>query len=620
MAILVIAGADLSVRAQQQKKNRQSVAGREREFSRPKPTAPAKPVIPSANRYRPDKVFLEQADSLYRHGSLTDTLERQTVKGDVRFRQGNMWMYCDSAYYYPERNSMDAFGHVRMQQGDTLTVLADKLYYDGTRRFARLYRGPSCHKVTLRDTRGELETDTLYYDVVTEVGNYNTGGLLRDDVNTLSSVYGEYSPRTHDAFFEHDVVLINRKDDYRLYSERLRYNTATHIARIETPTRIYGRNDSIVTSSGWYNTANDSLELTSRSTVFHRDSLGRVTTLTGDSIVYDRRTRVSRVFGFSDPARRGLMEISDTARKVIITGYEGYYNDSTREAYATVYPLLTEYSRPEPFFLRADTIYSCVITLPDTIRTSLPDTISGSDSGTLPVVADSIVMREWHYARAYPRARFFNSEAQGVAVDSMVFLERDSMVWLHGRPVVWSGERQVNGPLIAVHLNDSTADRADLPYGGMMAEHIEEDFFNQLSGKEMQAWLADRSLRRLEVNKNVETVFLPQEEDSTFNRLVNAQGDSLIITMDAGQIERIKLWPQVSGTVTPLFLVKADQKFLRNFQWLDAIRPRREEDEDGNLKWGDDFGELSDELELYFSQPATEEELPGRSKRPEMPD
>lgn len=638
--ILVIAGADLAMRAQQQKERR-SVAKREQEYTRPKPTAPSKPTIPSANRYRPDKVFLEQADSLYRHGF--DTVERQIVKGDVRFRQGAMWMFCDSAYYYPERNSMDAFGNVRMQQGDTLTVRADKLYYDGTRRFAQLYRGPSCAKVTLRDSRGELETDTLYYDVATEVGSYNTGGLLRDDVNTLSSIYGEYSPRTHDAFFEHDVELINRKDDYRLYSDRLRYNTATNIARIETPTRIFGRTDSIVTSSGWYNTANDSLELTSRSTVFHRDSLGRVTTLTGDSIVYDRRTRVSRVFGFADPARRGLMEINDTARKVIITGYEGYYNDSTREAYATIYPLLTEYSRPEPFFLRADTIYSCIISMADTIRPTLspaaiPDSVASSAaasdsiaspagptpgslaSGSSPAVADSIVMREWHYARAYPRARFFNSEAQGVAVDSMVYLERDSMVWMHGRPVVWSGERQVSGPLITVHLNDSTADRADLPYGGLMAEHIEEDFFNQLSGKEMHAWLADRALRRLEVNKNVETVFLPQEEDSTYNRLVNAQGDSLVITMDAGQIERIKLWPQVSGTVTPIFLVKADQKFLRSFKWLDAIRPRREEDEEGNLKWGDDFGEISDELELYFSQPVGEDERPGRTNRPEMPE
>ncbi len=35
-------------------------------YTRPKPTRPMHPEIPSANRYRQDKVFLEQADSLYR--------------------------------------------------------------------------------------------------------------------------------------------------------------------------------------------------------------------------------------------------------------------------------------------------------------------------------------------------------------------------------------------------------------------------------------------------------------------------------------------------------------------------------------------------------------------------
>lgn len=615
IALLVIgAGIDIAVMAQTRRQKTETKPAKET-YTRPKPTHRIAPTIPSANRYRPDKVFLEKADSLTR--SERDTAERQMVKGDVRFRQGGMWMYCDSAYYYPTRNSLDAFGHVRMQQGDTLFVYADKLYYDGMQRFARLYRGPSQAKVRLKDTRGELETDTLYYDVAVEEGSYNCGGVLKDDVNTLTSEYGEYSPRTHDAFFEYDVELVNRRDNYRLLSERLRYNTATHIARIETPTRIFGKTDSIVTSSGWYNTMNDSLELTSRSTVFHRDSLGRVTTLTGDSIVYDRKTRISRVYSFADEARRGLMEINDTARKVILTGYEGYYNDSTREAYATVYPLLTEYSRPDPFFLRADTIYSCVCTAHDTIRppvaveldypgtpVAAPDTLSLPPMPGIGASADSVMTREWHYARAYPRARFFNVEIQGVAVDSMVYRELDSLVCLYGRPVVWSGERQVNGPLIKVHLNDSTADRADLPMGGMMAEHIEEDFFDQLTGKEMTAWLENRTLKRLAVNKNVETIFLPQEEDSTFNRLVNATGDSLVIDLVDGEMKKVKLWPGVEGKVTPLFLIKNDQKFLRGFQWLEAIRPRREEDEEGNLRWGDDFGEISDELEEYFSRPA----------------
>lgn len=591
--------------AQAQKQARQQAATPQKQesFTRPKPTAAQKPTIPSANRFRPDKVFLEQADSLVRRGR--DTVDRQMVTGDVRFRQGGMWMYCDSAYYYPERNSMDAFGHVRMQQGDTLFVYADKLYYDGTQRYARLYRGPSQSKVILRDSRGELETDTLYYDVAQEVGSYNRGGVLRDEVNTLKSVYGEYSPRSHDAFFEFDVSLVNHRDDYRLYSERLRYNTETNIARIETPTRIYGATDSIVTSAGWYNTASDNLELTSRSTVFHRDSLGRVTTLTGDSIVYDRPTRITQIFAFADPGRRGMMEITDTARKVVLTGYEGWYNDSTREAYATIYPLLTDYSREQPLFLRADTIYSRVYTLEDT---DVSDSVMTPETVDLP---DSTgTSKEYHYAKAFPRARFFNEQVQGVAADSMVYHESDSLVRFYGRPIIWSGERQVTGPIIMVHLNDTTADRADLPKGGMMSEWIEEDFYDQLSGKNMIAHLANRTLERLEVYQNVETIFLPQESDSTYNRLVNAMGDSLVIDMAEGDLRHLRLWPSVSGSVIPLFMVKEAQKHLPKFVWYGDLRPRREVDEEGTLRWGDDFGEIPEPLEEYFSRPSDPADRP----------
>ena len=120
----------------------QDKKGKEKEesFTRPKPTQPIKPMIPSANRYQDDKVFLENADSLFRPA--LDTAEVQIVKGSVVFRQGGMWMYCDSAYYYPNRNSMDAFGNVEMRQGDTLFVYADKLFYNGGERHAILTHGP----------------------------------------------------------------------------------------------------------------------------------------------------------------------------------------------------------------------------------------------------------------------------------------------------------------------------------------------------------------------------------------------------------------------------------------------------------------------------------------------
>ena len=49
-----------------------------------------------------------------------------------------MYMFCDSAYFYEASNSLDAFGNVRMEQGDTLFVYSDVMFYDGVTQIARL--------------------------------------------------------------------------------------------------------------------------------------------------------------------------------------------------------------------------------------------------------------------------------------------------------------------------------------------------------------------------------------------------------------------------------------------------------------------------------------------------
>lgn len=570
-------------------------------YTRPPVDRRIQPTVPTVNRFQKDKVFLEYADSLYRLPSVD--MEKQILKGSVKFRQAGMWMYCDSAYYYPDYNSLDAFGHVRMEQGDTLFVYADKLFYDGNERRARLRCGPSQPQVKLINRKVTLTTDSLDYDLNMEMGWYAFGGRIEDDVNVLTSVYGEYSPSTKNADFYHDVELVNNRDGFRMVTDTLLYNTDTHIARIVSPTTIMGKNDTILTRSGTYNTVDDNARLTSRSTILHRDSNNNVTTLEGDSIIYDKLSRISRAYRFRDPLKHSLpMVINDTARKCMLIGGFGLYNDSTRESMATEYPLLMDYSRPDTLFLRADTVRTFIVT--HKVFPPLPETpLDGGVADSLVVARDSsqMVDKEFHMARAYHRARFFNQDLQGVA-DSMEFQEVDSMLYLFHKPVVWSGERQVAGNRIDVHFNDSVPDWAYLPESGMMAEYIDEDFYNQLAGKKMKAYLEDRHLRRLEVEGNVETIFLPMENDSTYNRLVNAESSFLTIDMDGNDMDKLKMWPEVSGTVTPIFLVKNAQKWLRNFRWLESIRPVREWYGD-RIRWADDLGEVPDELDEYFRQP-----------------
>lgn len=682
---------NIGIKAYAQDVKRKAAIKKEETYTRPKPTRPIKPVIPGVNRYQQDKIFLEYADSLYKVQNWRDTTERQILKGNVKFRQAGMWMYCDSAYYYPELNSLDAFGNVKMEQGDTLFVYADKLYYEGNERMAKLKNGPSRSKVSLINRDVTLTTDSLDYSLAMELGWYEKWGTIDDKVNKLTSLYGEYSPGTKNADFYHDVVLVNNENNFTMLTDTLHYNTDTHLARIESTTEIQGANDTIITTQGVYDTQLGNAELLSRSMIIHRDSNNNITTLEGDSIIYDKVSRISRAYMFRDPDKHSMpMVLTDTAHRTTLIGGFGIYNDSTREALATVYPLLMEYSQNDTLFLRADTIRTYIVTemvsagrrwtssgypekdgvpiikasdftiwldsvffsiVPQLVKAPLqllnaviptpkqnkttpkpePVILADSVSDDKQVVSEGIlsgeenpegltvgelkidsisapkdsipkIPKDFHVALAYHRARFFKQDIQGVA-DSMVFVERDSMMFMFRKPIVWSGERQVTGNRIDIHFNDSTADWAVLPESGMMSEHVDEDFYNQLAGKTLFATFENQTLKKLEVSGNVETIFLPQESDSTYNRMVTAESSFLTIELDSNKMDRLKMWPEVTGKVTPIFLVKKSEQYLQKFRWWASLRPEREWY--GNrLHWADNLGEVPDVLEQYFLAPS----------------
>ena len=183
------------------------------QFSRPEPTRPIRPEIPTANRNQQDKVFLEYADELsaneYSDG-------HQLLRGNVKFRKAGMFMYCDSAYFYPETNSLDAFGNVKMEQGDTLFVFADILYYNGESQLARL-RSKGRHKVELRHianaskTKKTLTTDSLDYSLAYEEANYFNGGRMINynlstyETDTLTSLDGIYRVQTEELEVFNDL-------------------------------------------------------------------------------------------------------------------------------------------------------------------------------------------------------------------------------------------------------------------------------------------------------------------------------------------------------------------------------------------------------------------------------
>lgn len=492
------------------------------------------PSIPDADRYQRNKVFLEYADKL----SMKDGQNYQLLVGNVQFRKGDMFMYCDSAHFYDQTNSIDAFGNVKMEQGDTLFVFADELNYNGDIELAKLYADEG-KKVKLINKDVMLETDIFNYDLAIDLGYYDVGGVLTDKQNRLESLQGEYSPSTKDANFYLDVHLNNiseRGDTLDMYTDTLSYNTNTHIAELVSLTHIFSKDGKIIAQSGTYNTETNISDLYDRSIIITKDG----NTLTGDTIFYDRNNGYGEAFG--------NMILTDSIRQSSIQGDYGFYNQLTDSAYVTGRACAKEYSQKDTLYLHGKVIRTFILK-EDTTRVMI----------------------------AHPNVRFYRSDLQGLC-DSLSFMQRDSIMYMHNHPIVWSGVRQIFGNVIHIHMNDSTVDWAKLPDFGFVAEHIDEEFYNQISGKEMMAYFTDSKLSHVDVSGNVQIITLPQENDSTYNKIANVESSFLSADIENNKIVFSKIWPEVTAKMTPLYLAKKSIFYLPQFKWYEAIRPKDSED------------------------------------------
>ena len=516
-----------------------------------RPVPPIRPQIPDADRSSGNRVFLEQADFLRK--SPGDTF--LTVVNNVIFTKGPMIMKCDSAHFFESSESLQAFGNVSMEQGDTLFVYADELDYDGFTEIATLYADPG-KKVRLINRDVELKTDVFIYDLAIDLGYYEVGGTLTDPSNTLTSIYGEYVPSTKEANFYTRVHLNsrNQSDTLDIYTDTLYYNTDTHIAQLFSPSEVVNKRGTIYTRLGVYDTDSNRTTLYDRSTIV----TAQKQTLTADTIYYDRTAGYGEAFGG--------MVLTDSVHDAQVLGNYGYYDELADTAFVTGRALIKHYNSEDTLYLHGRYIRTAA--LYDT-TTVAADTIAGTP--------ETFRVDTTHVAVIHPAVRFYRSDMQGVC-DSLRYTERDSTLRMFIDPVVWSDDQQIFGNVIEMQLNDSTIKRAILPDQAFAAQRIEGPHFQQLSGKEMVADFIDGQIHRLDVNGNVEIIMYPEENDSTINKIVNAESSFMTVIFKGQATDSIRMWPKTTGTVTPLFLARKSLYYLPKFKWFEDLRPLNKDD------------------------------------------
>ncbi|WP_373846165.1 OstA-like protein [Bacteroides heparinolyticus] len=476
-----------------------------------------------------------RVDLLYADEAQADKLSRPDVQilvGSVRLKHDSMYMFCDSALIFEKINSVEAFGNVRMEQGDTLFIYGDYLYYDGMSQLAILREN-----VRMINRKTELTTDSLNYDRLYNLGYYFEGGTLTDEENVLTSEWGEYSPTTKLAVFNHDVKLVNPK--FVLTSDTLKYSTETKVATILGPSDIVSEQNHIYSERGVYNTITEQAELLDRSILTNEGKK-----LTGDSLFYDRKLGYGEAFD--------NVQMNDTVNRNMLTGDYCFYNELTGNAVATQRAMAVDYSQGDSLFMHADTLRLITYHL-------------NTDS----------MYREM---RAYHKVRAYRTDVQAVC-DSLVYNSKDSCMTMYTDPILWHGEQQLLGEEIKVYMNDSTIDWAHIIRQALTVEKMDSIHYNQVSGKEMKAFFIDGDMRRVEVNGNVLVVYYPVEEkDSSLIMMNYSEGGLLKMYLKDRKMEHGVFVGKTTGTAYPLDQIPAEKSKLPSFVWFDYIRPKNKED------------------------------------------
>lgn len=485
-------------------------------------------------RHRPktdERVYLKHADML-RFNQYGEHAGAQILNGNVAFLHKGALLTCDSAYFYQESNSFKAFGHVKMRQGDTLSLTSDYAFYDGDNQMAE-----ARHNVLLRHRGTKLYTDSLNYDRLYNIGYFFEGGKMVDRNNVLVSDWGEYDTETRKAVFNYNVNLRNPK--FTLTTDTLHYDTRTSLANIVGPSVIRSKESVIHTSDGYYNTNTGRARLYGRSTMSNKGK-----EITGDSLFYDEKRGISQGY-------RNVI-YKDTQKKNELHCNYLWYNEKNGFAFATENPVIMEYSQKDTLFVHSDTIK--VI--------------------TYHLNTDSV----YRTAHCYNKVRAFRNDVQAVC-DSLVYNTKDSCMTMYRDPIAWSGDRQLLGEEIQVFMKDSTIDRAHIINQALTAELMpDKEHYQQLSSKEMFAYFTKGQITQTEAIGNVRSIYYPvDDKDSTLMGLVYIETDTMKMFMRDRQLQ--KIWTsKTDGTWYPMTQIPPERYKLDGFTWFDYIRPINKDD------------------------------------------
>ncbi|MDO7173616.1 OstA-like protein [Mariniflexile sp. AS56] len=464
----------------------------------------------------------------------------------VHIMQGSINMWSDKAIYYSAENFIEAYGNVKLVQGDTIHMTSKYIEYSGITQLAF-----ASGNVTLKDPNSTISSDTLYFDRIKQQAFYKNGGtVVKDTSGTITSRVGRYYMEQKKYQFVDDVVLVNK--DATINSNYFDFYSDTGYTYLFGPSTIITAESKTYTEKGFYDTKNKKGHAVKKSEIHYNNRI-----IQGDSLYFDDTTKFA--------SATNNIRITDTVNHSIARGHYAEVFKAQDSLFITKRALVATKQQNDSIYMHADKI----------MMTGKPD---------------------HRIVRAFYNAKIFKSDLSGKAdsihsdqntgITKLINLERLSSKDVFStkrRPILWNIENQMTGDTIHLISNPKTEKLDSLLVFNnafvISKDTISKTGFNQIFGMKLTGLFNDEnSLKKVDIVKNAESIFYARNDKQELIGIDKARSGSISIVFTEGDIEEYTRSNQIDGNLYPESKYPEKERRLKGFDWREDERPLSVED------------------------------------------
>jgi lipopolysaccharide export system protein LptA len=471
------------------------------------------------------------------------TILTRNNSSQVHVKHKGIELWCNEAIYYGNEDFIEAYGNVRVKQGDSINMTSKYVEYSGKTQLAY-----ASGDVILIDPDSKLYTDILHFDRIRQQAYYNQKGkVVRDTSGTITSTRGRYYMTSKKYQFVDNVKLVN--PEYIIDTEQLDFYTESGFAFLYGPTTITSEASVIYCERGYYNTNNDTGYFVKKSKINYNDRI-----VEGDSLYFDRNK--------SFASATNNITVTDTLNNSII---KGHYAEIFREkdsVFITKRALAITEQENDSIFMHSDTL---MVTGP----------------------ADNRIIRGYYNAKMFKsnlsgKADSIHMNQKSGLTQLINFYDLDSDVFTKKKhPILWHFESQITGD--SIHLiSNSKNETLDSLKVFNNAFVINKDSlgegYNQISGKRLNGLFVDNALETIDVIKNAETIYYLRNSEDELIGIDKSKSGAIKIWISENEIDELRKLNQIGGMTYPEEDFPEKERKLKGFIWRNDERPKSIED------------------------------------------